>query len=121
MYAGARMGLFTDSIEGERDGRHFSIRTRFAWHGLGVVSTLYVDGRRRDVCTTLLRRSGVLTALVDGALVIAEIRQFFFSTRYRLFVDDAELPLHVEPGASSSFVALPPPMLPAFTGPQLGP
>ena len=118
------MGLFGDSVEASHGGHHFAVRTvNLTWegYGLGVVSTLYVDGRRCARRVVFPWQRAALAGLVEDDVVIAEVNQHLLSTTYRLFVGDLEVPLHVEPGCSSVSIHLPPPMLASFSRAQLGP
>lgn len=102
------MGLLTDSVEAEFGGRHLNIRGTAGL--VGGRFSLHVDGRNVDRRFVWWGRS-TLQAMVDGSLVVAEVRVGLLGVRYRLFVGDEEVPLHVEPGTSSFSVELPPPLL----------
>ena len=118
------MGIFLDSVEGEHRGHHYCVRTRYSWHFCGVISTFYVDGRRLDERTAYIWRLGAarsLSAMVDGEVVVADVKQAAFWTTYRVFVGEHEVQLHVEPGVSGLSVVIPPPMLPSYSRGQLGP
>lgn len=108
------MGILTDSVETIHGVHHFAIRsTCLSWRtlGFGIVCTLYVDGRRCDERTVFPGQSIVLACLVNGELVLAEVKQGLTSTCYRLCVGEVEVLLHVEPGSSGFSVDLPPPSL----------
>ncbi len=105
------MGILYDSVEAEFGGHHYALRSTIGPWGLAVKCTLYVDGRQRDVQNAwLFGRAASLQATVGGELVTLTVKQRL-TTRYRLFLGELEVPLHVEPGESSFSIDLQPPAL----------
>lgn len=105
------MGLFTDAVEAEAHGHHFSVRGAATLFG-GRFS-LFVDGKKRDWVhgTYFFAPRKTLMAVVDDELVCVEVSLLMTGTQYRLFVGDEEISLHVETGESSLWVQLPRPRL----------
>jgi|GEM_PF-5914546 hypothetical protein len=93
------MGILSDHLEAEVDGRLYSVRGNATLFGGRYA--LSVDGRKVDQVSAFPFTTASLQAVIDGALVVLHARLGLFGVRYRLFVGDREVPLRVETGESS--------------------